>query len=271
MQIVSACIARDLPVYRRTFKSLKDYLPGSEIHVITRREDFGIFRRACGEDLRLWDETKMIPRMTLADLQQMPLPFFPKGAGWYFQQFLKYAFSTVSNDDEYFIIWDADTVLLRPLEFFDSDGHPIYTKADEHHHPYFETFHSLFGIEAKREFSFISQHQVINKRILGQMLTEIEERNGGVAWPWAIMDHLKGSGTNLFSEYETYGHYLKWRHPDEFLARDLKWTRHGGGRLGLPPWKPLLRHLQKKFDFAAFEASSGLLRKAVRLITTTKR
>lgn len=266
MQIVSACLARDLPVYRRTFCSLVEHLPGAEIHVITRKDDFGSFRNACGAELKLWDEGDLVPGMTLPELRKLPLPFFPVGAGWYFQQFLKYGFHTVSNDNEHFLIWDADTVLLRPLKFFDDAGRPIYTRAEERHPPYFATFKALFGVEMRQEFSFISQHQIINKRILREMLSLIEERNGGKAWPWAIMDNLWGSGSNLFSEYETYGHYLKWRHPSDFALRDLAWTRNGGGSLGLPPWTPVLRSLRNRYNFAAFEASSGLPRKIVRAL-----
>ncbi|RYD83007.1 MAG: hypothetical protein EOP84_08555 [Verrucomicrobiaceae bacterium] len=233
---------------------------------MTRKDDFASFKNACGSQLTLWDEGDLVPGMTLPALRKLPLPFFPAGAGWYFQQFLKYGFHTVSNDDVHFLIWDADTVLLRPVEFFDISGRPIYTRAEERHPPYFETFKELFGVEMTQEFSFISQHQVINKHILREMLALIEQRSDGKSWPWAIMDNLRGSGSNLFSEYETYGHYLKWKHPDEFALRDLSWTRHGGGNLGLPPWKPVLNHLRKQYDFAAFEASSGLPRRIVRAL-----
>ena len=110
MQIVSACLARDLPIYRETYRSLQKHLPGSDIHVITNKEDFPKFKDACGPELTLWDESELVPHMSLKDLRKMPLSFFPTGAGWYFQQFLKYAFVNVSNDDEYYLIWDADTV-----------------------------------------------------------------------------------------------------------------------------------------------------------------
>ncbi len=271
MQIVSTCLARDLSVYRVTYRSLRKHLPGSEVHVITRKEDFEKFRKACGPDLHLWDEAGMIPSMTLKDLRQFPLPFFPPGAGWYFQQFLKYSFVDVSNDDDHFLIWDADTVLLRPLEFFDQAGRPIYTSAEENNPAYFETYLALFGTPAKREFSFISQHQIIDKKILRNLLSEIEERNGGKPWPWAIMDNLRGDGTNLFSEYETYGHYVKQQCPDSITIRDLSWTREGGGSFCLPPWQPVLSSLSRKYHFAAFEASNGIARKILRAFRSLRK
>lgn len=265
MQIVSACLARDLPIYKITCQSLRDWIPGAEIHVITRRQDFDLFHNTCGKDLHLWDEAELLPGMTLQDLRQMPFPFFPKGAGWYFQQFLKYAFVEVSNNDEYFLIWDADTVLLKPIEFFNSEGKPIYTKASEHHRPYFQTFETLFDSPANREFSFISQHQIIHKGILRQMLSEIQQRNPTATnWAWAIMNNLQGQGSNLFSEYETYGHYLKLRHPDGFAARDLPWTRDGAAMAGYPPSAPKLEIISKEFAFAAFEANYSTSRRILR-------
>ncbi len=267
MQIVSACLARDLPVYSLTYASLDEHLPGCEIHVITRKQDFDLFRKACGEELHLWDEAEMIPGMTLGELRQVPLPFFPKGAGWYFQQFLKYAFVNVSNDDEYFLIWDADTILLRPIEFFSPEGLPIYTKADEYHRPYFETFHALFGIEAHREFSFISQHQLIYKSTLRQMLAKIEKlKSSRAGWAWTIMENLRGSGSNLFSEYETYGHYIKSQNPDKLITRTLPWTRNGAGIAGYPPSQTKLKQLSAEFAFAAFEANQSTARRLLRRV-----
>ena len=267
MQIVSACIARDLPVYRITFASLRRHMPDAEIHVITRKEDFPRFREACGPDLVLWDEGALLPGMTLKQLREMPLPSFPQGAGWYFQQFLKFAFVNVSNADEHYLIWDADTVLLRPIEFFDPTGKAYYTKAGEHHRPYFQTYEQLFGVPAEREFSFISQHQIISKPILREMLGEIEARNPESAnWTWAIMNNLRGEGSNRFSEYETYGHYAKWKHPETMVFRELSWTRNGERSAGYPPDPSKLGPLAEAYSFAAFETFFSFKKRISRLL-----
>ena len=235
------------------------------MHLITRKEDFGRFRNACGSSLRLWDENELVPSMTLTELKKAPLPFFPRGAGWYFQQFLKYAFVDVSNESDYFLIWDADTILLRPIDLFDENDIPYYTEADEYHLPYFDTFEALFGEPADRTHSFISQHQLVSKAVLRQMLAEIETKHpSSKGWAWAIIENLKGEGSNLFSEYETYGHYLKMRHPGTFSTRTREWTRRGGGRMGIPPWSMRLRQLAKYYDFAAFEVTASPGRRFIR-------
>jgi hypothetical protein len=265
MQIVSACIARDLPVYRITCESIRRHVPDAEVHVITRKEDFRSFRDACGSGIVLWDEGSLLPGMSLRQLREMPLPFFPKGAGWYYQQFLKFAFVNVSNSDSHYLIWDADTVLLRPIRFFDEDGRAIYTKAAEHHRPYFQTFGQLFGVPAQRDFSFISQHQIIDKSILRQMLGEIEARHPHASdWTWAVMENLRGEGSNLFSEFETYGHYAKWKHPETMAFRDLKWTRNGERLAGYPPDPSMMDRLAEDFSFASFENFFTLRKRVMR-------
>ncbi|MES2659807.1 MAG: DUF6492 family protein [Verrucomicrobiota bacterium] len=265
MQIVSACIARDLPVYKVTCESLRRHVVGAEIHLITRGDDFTRFRNACGSDLVLWDENSLLPELPLKELKAMPFPFFPQGAGWYFQQFLKFAFMNVSNADNHYLIWDADTVLLRPIKFLDPSGKAIYTKGSEHHRPYFQTFEALFGIPAERDFSFISQHQLIHKPTLREMLAEIEARNPDTRhWARAIMSNLAGEGSNLFSEYETYGHYAKWKRPESMVFRDLEWTRNGERLAGYPPDPTKLAKLSENYSFAAFEKFFSLKNRILR-------
>jgi hypothetical protein len=265
MEIVSACLARDLPIYKVTCDSLRRFIPDAEIHVITRKQDFRKFQDACGTDITIWDENDLIPEMTMAQLRQMPFSFFPQGAGWYFQQFLKFAFEKVSGPDEHYLIWDADTVLLKPLEFFDQEGRALYTMAEEHHSPYFETFEALFQQPATRQFSFISQHQIIEKRLLREMLSEIERKHASSRnWAWAIMENLKGEGTNLFSEYETYGHYARIHRPGSVAFRSLPWIRNGSSVAGYPPNQKSLDRLAKLYSFAAFEVSDTRPRRVLR-------
>lgn len=267
MQIISACIARDLPIYKITCESLRQHIPNASIHAVTRKEDFPRFRAACGADLTLWDENELLPEFPLKELRSLPFPFMPQGAGWYYQQFLKFAFHKVSNSDRHYLIWDADTVLLRPIQLIDAEGRAIYTKANEHHSPYFQTFERLFGFPARREFSFISQHQVIDKAILREMLAEIEDRNpSSQNWARAIMNNLQGEGSNLFSEYETYGHYAKSKHPNSMVYRELQWTRNGERLAGFPPDPLKLKELSETYSFAAFEAYFSVRKRFLRTI-----
>ncbi len=257
MKIVSPCLTRDLPVYRLAYQSLLHHLPDARPHVITRRADFQKFRDACGSDLILIDQDELIPGMTLSKLREYPLPFFPAGAGWYFQQFLKWGFAGTCDPSEGYLIWDADTILLRPLEFKDNDGRTLLTTSSEYHEPYFETYEALLGHRPHERISFISQHQWIEVNILRQLLDDISGMNGR-NWPWEIMAKLRGDGTNLFSEYETYGHYCLTRHPEACALRQLPWSRDGRSLAGFPPHPVKLPSLTDRFAFVSFESNRSL-------------
>jgi hypothetical protein len=257
MVIVSACLARDLPVYRFAFEGLMRHVPGARPHVISRREDFGKFRDACGSELQLLDENGMVPGMDLGDLRRTPLPFFPAGAGWYFQQFLKWACADLFKSERGYLIWDADTILLRPLEFCDATGRTWLTTSTEYHPPYFETFQELLGFPPARKISFISQHQWIERDILSELLEGIGGKSNS-GWAWEIIRRMQGKGTNLFSEYETYGHYCLVRHPERCVVRDVPWTRAGRNIAGFPPEPAVLQALSRDYAFASFESNRSL-------------
>ena len=52
------------------------------------------------------------------DLKKVNLPFFPKRAGWYYQQLLKLAISNVENISENYVVLDADTIILKKINCF---------------------------------------------------------------------------------------------------------------------------------------------------------
>ena len=150
-------------------------------------------------------------------------------------------------------------MLLRPIDLVDESGCPFLTRADEYHDPYFETFGNLTGEEPAERLSFISQHQLIDKSILRELLAEIAGKSlTGRGWAWAIIENLRGAGTNLFSEYETYGHHVRLRHPGSSVVRELPWTRDGRRLAGKSPSPADLRQLASSYAYAAFESNKSL-------------
>jgi len=153
------------------------------------------------------------------------------------------------------------------MSFFTPEGQLIFTKADECHAPYFETYRRLFGCDAPYEFSFISQHMPVRKSRLREMLELIERRlPGNNNWAWKIMRSLPSQGINLFSEYETYGHYMKQRHAGEIVFRDVPWLREGTKIYGFPPKNRDINALAENYSFVAFEARDRWLVRLKRMI-----
>jgi uncharacterized protein DUF6492 len=265
LDIVAACRSADLSILVLALAGLRRFVSFGRLHVIASSRNFAGFRRVLGDEVELVDEDLLIPEMTLAELQKLPLPGFPRMAGWYFQQLLKFAFCFQKTEEDYFLIWDADTVPLRPLEFFDESGRMLFTMAEEEHTPYFDTYRKLLREEPRREFSFISQHMIVQKSVLREMLAKIEANfPGGDPWAWKIMRHLEGANPHLFSEYETLGHYVKNNYPSRAAYRKLDWLREGSLQIGGKPSKLALEKLGQKYDFAAFESREMPLRRFIR-------
>lgn len=264
MDIVSTCISRDLPIYKICCERWRKLRPDATLHVITRKSDFGKFKDACGTDLELWDEDGLVPGMTISSLRLHSLSFFPAGAGWYFQQFLKWAFSSVSERDRY-LIWDADTIPLRPFSLEDEDGRALLTTSSEYHPPYFATYRELFGEVAKPAPSFISQHQWVESSVIRE-ITGILSHKSERGWAWTIIENLRGEGTNLFSEYETYGQFMMARHPESIRTVSREWTRAGRKLAGPLPSTEALDKLAKRFDFASFESNLGTRGRFIHLL-----
>ena len=256
-EVFAACKGNDLVTLRYAIERLRLHLKPQSINIATAHKNFGSFEKVLGSSVNLVDEDKLIPDMTLDALRQLPVPFFPRAAGWYFQQLLKYAWCFQNPKVGHYLIWDADTILLKPLDFFDEQGRVLMTKATEYHAPYFAVFEKLFGVPAAYEFSFISQHQMMDKKLLQEMLASIAARfPQSLNWAWAIMQALPPTGQNLFSEYETYGHWLKQYHPDTLRCRDVPWLREGTEVVGFPPNERKLEKLAKSYYFASFESKN---------------
>jgi hypothetical protein len=263
LDIVTASRLKDLRTLALAAQNLRQFVPFKQLHVITARTNFSRFAKTLGADVRLMDEDTLIPGMTLARLRALNEPGFPQGAGWYFQQFLKFAFAFQNIEDDHYLIWDADTVPLRPLEFFDEKNRMIFTEATENHDAYFETYKKLFRHDPRREFSFISQHIIVRKSIAREMLQAIEKNlPGNENWAWKIMRNLGGGGTNRFSEYETLGHYVKNIHPETAVFRQLPWSRDGVRLASTRPSASDLKRLAEKYHYISFEGNHGILRRA---------
>ncbi len=264
IDVVTAARRRELRILRIALERLQSFANMKRLFVITARENFGRCRRVLGSEVELLDEDTIVPGLTLKRLRSYSAPGLPKGAGWYLQQFAKMAFALREPDDDYYLIWDSDTIPLRPMEFFDSQGRMVFTISDEEHPPYLETYRKLFGEEPNREFSFISQHMIVQKSIVREMVGKIDSRfPGSQSWAGKIMDNLTGTSSNLFSEYETIGHYVKNNYPDRAVYRRLPWLREAALETnGMLSEKSLAR-LAEKYYFAAFESQQMPLRRFV--------
>ncbi|MCV9931273.1 DUF6492 family protein [Flavobacterium sp. LS1R47] len=236
----------------------------NSIYIVTDRKYFKFFNFNVSVKIILIDQNEVLPNMIKSDLESLELPFFPKRSGWYFQQLLKLGVSNIDSLNENYIVIDADTVFLNHISFINEKNQFVFLKATEFHEPYFENYKVLLNEEPNREFSFISQYMVFNKMIVKEFFAHIEKQFKNTStWNWTIMNNLKGNDGSLFSEYETYGHYIKNHYPEKCVFITKKWLRDGS--VYLKTTSPSLNDVNKfseEYCLVSFELkSSGYLNK----------
>jgi hypothetical protein len=133
--------------------------------------------------------------------------------GWYFQQLLKLGASEHVQTDNYVVV-DADTVFLKKIVLING-GKYIFRRSAQYHLPYFQTYSRLFGYFPERQLSFISNYMVWNTRIVKEMLQKIETATK-MKWYKAIISVIDRREGSSFSEYETYGCYIRKFYPNFF-------------------------------------------------------
>lgn len=158
----------------------------------------------------------------------------PRGiTGWYYQQFLKMQYSTVCEDD-YYLVWDGDTIPCKPFTMFYEDKKtPYFDLKREYHEDYFITMEKLFpGMKKCIVPSFISEHMLMKCEIMKSLMADIMKNDnltGDTFYERIIrcIDIDKVT-SNSFSEFETYGTYTCYKYFNSYRLRNWHSFRHGG-------------------------------------------
>lgn len=158
----------------------------------------------------------------------------PRGVtGWYYQQFLKMKYSSICKDD-YYLVWDGDTVPCAPFSMFrEGTSIPYFDLKTEYHEEYFVTLSKLLpGMGKVIKKSFISEHMLMRKEIMQELISEIERNESlkGTKFYEKIIYSIPPEKltSNSFSEFETYGTYTALKHMDAYRLRDWHSFRYGG-------------------------------------------
>ncbi len=229
---VVTCVSKEhLEIGIRAIRSLIKLSEANKIFVITSNKNKNFFQKNFPREklLIILDEDEIIPNMKLVDVASTLQEYGgnPERAGWYYQQFLKMNISRHPLISKYYLIWDSDTIMLKKINFFNKSNKIILNTSKEFHKPYFQTIRN-FGLLKKNNFSFISEHMLINSKIMNNLISLIEKTNSkNHSWIKTLISHinqdsLNGSG---FSEFETYGTYLSKYHIDSFVTNRLKSCR----------------------------------------------
>ena len=246
---------KDRGIIIHTLRQILKHLVHNSVYIITAPSNFSTFAPfEC--NVTLIDEESVIEGLSLKKIEAFlgKTIHSTKRAGWYFQQLLKMAMAQRDEISEHYLIWDADTLPLKPLSFFSPEGKVLVKPSNENTQSYFRTINNLLSLDKNQDFSFISEHMMITKQIMLELI-HLLDTVADQQWYWNILnainpEDLEKSG---FSEYETYGTYLTHTYPDSFTLRTIRSTRFGTHLSGHNPNKYDLYWLSKQFSIATFE------------------
>jgi len=180
-------------------------------------------------------------------------PQYKGMAGWYFQQFLKLGFALSSYSKEYYLSWDADTLPLAPISFFDGE-YILYNPKQENHIAYFSTMERLLGFGKLTDVSYISESMMFCRRIVKEMIGKMDDSGSQTDWMEKIISSCDfEKSPQAFSEFETYGNYCAKYYPGLYQQRHLNTFREAGLIRGRYISEKLLREMSFDLDMASFE------------------
>lgn len=246
--IVTVSAGKDLENISGCIDSLINSLTFDKIYIITNEPA----KAPVHDKVVVIDESDIIGKDSLLVLKLALANKFPERFGWYLQQFLKMQFSRTKYCEKDYLIWDADTILLKEISFI-VDDKVVFTKgAEKPNKPYFENFSKLTGFSPVFDFSMISQHLYVKRNVMISLLEHIENKNGH-EFVSSIMFNLEGHTPSLFSEYETYTNYFASLYPGEYVVTNRVWFRNAASVVGFNASISDLNKMFSECDYVALE------------------
>lgn len=236
--IVIPILSKDFDKFSLNISAFRKYLPVKKFVLLGDDGLKEAISRLDCSDIIYINENSIVDAANIKDLmksriegrdfgEKSPLSRF----GWYYQQFLKLAYS-YKCEDEYYIVWDADTVPIRQYRPFDDAGVPFFDVKDEYHIPYFNTLDRLSAGALKKvnDYSYISEHMILKCEYVKEMIKifagdcETDTITAFCKRVFECIDDkdLRKSG---FSEFESYGCFVMKYHATSYRIREWKSLR----------------------------------------------
>lgn len=257
-RVISVCSAKDLDTWIDAGKRIVQFIDANEYLIIVPDHEVGLFEKISGPPYRIVPESTYVG--DLKDrLKNLLPPENQDRIGWYLQQFIKITAAkdqTLNgNLEDVVLIWDADTIPLKRLDFINKSGKLIYYQGAEQHTPYFEFIGRAFGLKRENEFSFIAQCFPAKIAWIQEFCQQLES-SAGVGWIEAVLMYLDHTQRAGFSEYESLGTFIWSRYRNEVVSISNLWERNGQKLLGKPSQLNEVEWLglSLAYDYISFEA-----------------
>lgn len=199
------------------------------------------------------DENKVLP-ITKKDIHYRSKKW--ERSGWMLQQLLKMSGDTLCTS-KYFLVIDADTVLIRP-HIFRTDKKTVFYCRNWSQPEYFKTYSRLLGIKPTSPSSFVTHYMLFNKSKLAKLKKTIKSKHQ-TSWYSAILSKMDKTKQFAFSEFETYGNFLYSLNPDGVI---LKKALNKGLNMNIGQiTQKKINALSKKYRSISFHKRKDYVRK----------
>lgn len=249
---ISVCSAKDLSTWLVASKYIVENINSNEYIVVVPEVDVDIFKKYSPSKYQIINESILIGSLSV----DLKLKFNSDNLyryGWYLQQFIKLAALSMAQDNELFVIWDADTIPLKKINFT-ANGKVGYYYGIENHAPYFDLIYSMTGLAKIVNHSFIAQCFAIKGAWFKEFVEYLERRHN-LSWTDVLMGYINFHEPSGFSEYETLGTFLTHTHINDIYLIPNKWMRRGNSLIGNVSnlETKTSQFLLKPYDFVSFE------------------
>ncbi|WP_379134255.1 DUF6492 family protein [Paenibacillus sp. sgz500958] len=203
IDVLIPAIEKDLATLPHVIDSLRRYVKHPISHIYIVSPNSPRIRSLCSRKKCVFiDETSVLP-FTKQHIRYSSARW--NRSGWLYQQLLKMNGDHICREN-YFLVIDADTVLIRPHRFR-SGGKTVFYCRDWSQPEYFVTYRKLLGKKAPSPRSFVTHYMLFEKKKLAQLKRTIEAKHH-LPWHSAIIRSINKKKQFGFSEFETYANYV---------------------------------------------------------------
>lgn len=223
LYICQVSLARDIPIIKENYKNFKKLYEGIKIFIICPQNEIEFFKKEVNfQEIEIINEESIISFKEFINIFES-LSFsinykkqFKTRLSWYYQQILKISFvlDFLSKNKKDIIIWDADTIILKKINFFKNMKSVKYGTFFEYHKPYFRTNEYILKAQPKYFISFLTQFIAISRLEFDFIVEKIfnnkfnrenlAKKISEIIFESVFHQHKEFNGS-LFSEYELIG------------------------------------------------------------------
>ena len=224
--VCQVSLANNIQIIKENYKNFTKIYQNLLFFIICPKDDFRLFRKNFSQkNIKIINEDSLLKfkkfEKIYSNLSQKHKnkKEFQVRIKWYYQQILKISFLLTNPycKKNNVVLWDADTIILKKIDFFKSSKKSInYGNVFEYHHPYFTIASKILKIKIPSSYlSSVNQFISLTKFELGSLskvlLKSKKKLNISHAITnkilYAIFDPKLEFNYSMFSEYETISLY----------------------------------------------------------------